>query len=181
MKCPFCGKLDNKVIDSRLSRDNAAIRRRRECLICEKRFTTYEKIEDHIPMLIKRDGRREPYSREKLTKGIVIATQKRPVPVADIEAFIDRMERQLQESSYHEVHTTEIGSQVEAFLKNIDPVAYVRFASVYRQFKTLEDFNREIQEFGFSNPDSEPLKSLNTKVDFKGKGDTGGSNRVFKQ
>jgi transcriptional repressor NrdR len=149
MKCPFCGRLDNKVIDSRLSRDSVAIRRRRECLVCERRFTTYEKVEDHIPMLIKRDGRREPYSREKLNRGIMTATQKRPVPVADIQAFIDQLERRLQESSYHEVHTTQIGEEVERFLKVADPVAYVRFASVYRQFNTLQDFERQLQGFNF--------------------------------
>jgi transcriptional repressor NrdR len=149
MKCPYCGQLDNKVIDSRLSRDNAAIRRRRECLLCSRRFTTYEKVEDHIPMLIKRDGRREPYNREKLTRGIRTATQKRPVPVAEIEAFIDQLERQLQEGSYHEVHTHQIGERVEDFLKVIDPVAYVRFASVYRQFSSLQDFERQLQGFNY--------------------------------
>ena len=159
MKCPYCGKLDNKVIDSRLSRDNAAIRRRRECLLCQRRFTTYEKVEDHIPMLIKRDGRREPYSREKLTRGIVTATQKRPVPMADIELFIDQLERQLQESSYHEVYTLQIGERVEAFLKVADPVAYVRFASVYRQFSTLQDFEDQVRGFDFQN--------ASTETDFK--------------
>jgi transcriptional repressor NrdR len=147
-------------------------------LVCEKRFTTYEKVEDHIPMLIKKDGRREPYSRDKLSRGIITATQKRRVPVAEIEGFIDRLERQLQESSYHEVHTRDIGSQVEAFLKSIDPVAYVRFASVYRQFKTLEDFNREIQEFGFAQPDTEPISP---KAEFNEKNGSSGANGEFKQ
>ncbi|MDR2455423.1 MAG: transcriptional regulator NrdR [Deltaproteobacteria bacterium] len=159
MKCPFCGRLDNKVIDSRLSRDSAAIRRRRECLVCERRFTTYEKVEDHIPMLIKRDGRREPYSREKLNRGIMTATQKRPVPIADIQAFIDRLERRLQESSYHEVHTTQIGEEVENFLKVADPVAYVRFASVYRQFKTLQDFERQLQGFNYESEGGESFSA----------------------
>jgi transcriptional repressor NrdR len=146
MKCPFCGQLDNKVIDSRLSRDAMAVRRRRECLVCDRRFTTYERIEEHIPMLIKKDGRREPYSRVKLTRGITMATQKRPVPMAEIEHFIDQLERQLQETGYNEVRTSELGEKVSDFLRTTDDVAYVRFTSVYRQFKSLEDFDREIRQ-----------------------------------
>jgi transcriptional repressor NrdR len=146
MKCPFCGQLDNKVIDSRLSRDSVAIRRRRECLICSRRFTTYETIEEHIPMLVKKDGRREPYSRAKLARGITMATQKRPGPVNVIENFLDYMEHQLQESGYNEVQTSEIGEKVSDFLRTTDEVAYVRFASVYKQFKNLEDFDREIRQ-----------------------------------
>ncbi|MDR1298330.1 MAG: transcriptional regulator NrdR [Deltaproteobacteria bacterium] len=146
MKCPFCGQLDNKVIDSRLSRDSVAVRRRRECLICNKRFTTYEKVEVHIPMLIKRDGRREPYSREKLARSIYVATQKRPVPVNVIDNFLDYHEHQLQESGYQEVKTTEIGEKVSDFLRITDEVAYVRFASVYKEFKSLEDFQQEIRQ-----------------------------------
>jgi transcriptional repressor NrdR len=138
--------LDNKVIDSRLSRDSVAVRRRRECLICNKRFTTYEKVEVHIPMLIKRDGRREPYSREKLARSIFVATQKRPVPVNVIDNFLDYHEHQLQESGYQEVKTTEIGEKVSDFLRITDEVAYVRFASVYKEFKSLEDFQQEIRQ-----------------------------------
>jgi transcriptional repressor NrdR len=149
MKCPYCGRLENKVIDSRLSRDSLSIRRRRECLYCEKRFTTYEKTEEHIPMLIKKDGRREPYSRDKLSKGIMMAIQKRPVPMCEIESFLDTIERQLQECGLNEVNTTELGEKVVEFLRKTDPVAYVRFASVYRQFKSLEDFDREIRELDF--------------------------------
>ncbi|MDR2301952.1 MAG: transcriptional regulator NrdR [Deltaproteobacteria bacterium] len=158
MKCPFCGQLDNKVIDSRLSRDNMAIRRRRECLVCDRRFTTYEKIEEHIPMLIKKDGRREPYSRVKLTKGITTATQKRPVPMAEIEHFIDQLERQLQETGYNEVKTSELGEKVSDFLRTTDDVAYVRFTSVYKRFKNLEDFDREIRQLdGDKSAKVEPL------------------------
>jgi transcriptional repressor NrdR len=146
MKCPFCGDLDNKVIDSRLSRDSTAIRRRRVCLVCERRFTTYEKVEEQATMLIKKDGRREPYNREKLKKGIYIATQKRPVAVSEIDAFIDQLERQLQEGNYKEVPTSQIGNKVAEFLRDVDPVAYVRFVSVYRQFSNLDDFDREIKE-----------------------------------
>jgi transcriptional repressor NrdR len=146
MKCPYCGELENKVIDSRLTRDNAAIRRRRECLICSRRFTTYEKIEEQIPMLVKKDGRREAYNREKIRRGIITATQKRPVSMEEIEAFMDQIERQFQDGNYREIHTSEIGERVVEFLRQTDPVAYVRFASVYRQFKSLEDFDRELRE-----------------------------------
>jgi transcriptional repressor NrdR len=136
-------------MDSRLVRDMTTIRRRRGCMSCGRRFTTYEKIEEQAPMLIKRDGRREAYSREKLSKGIFVATQKRPVPVADIEAFIESLERHLQETGLNEIHTTEIGERVADFLKRVDPVAYVRFASVYRQFTSLDDFDREIRGLDF--------------------------------
>jgi transcriptional repressor NrdR len=118
-------------------------------LACERRFTTYEKVEVRVPLLIKRDGRRETYNREKLSKGIVTACQKRPVSAAEIEAFIDQLERHLQDSGFNEVHTTELGERVAEFLRQVDPVAYVRFASVYRQFATLEDFNRVIKELDF--------------------------------
>jgi transcriptional repressor NrdR len=146
MKCPFCGELENKVIDSRLSRDSVAIRRRRECLICSRRFTTYEKVEEQIPLLVKKDGRREAYNREKIRRGILMATQKRPVSVGEIDAFLDQLERQFQEGNFKEIHTSEIGERVVEFLRQTDPVAYVRFASVYRQFKSLEDFDRELRE-----------------------------------
>jgi transcriptional repressor NrdR len=122
-----------------------AIRRRRECLVCERRFTTYEKIEEHIPVLVKKDGRREPYSRSKLAKSITTATQKRPVSTTDIETFIDLLERQLQETSYNEVSTSEIGEKVSDFLRTTDEVAYVRFTSVYKKFQRLDDFEREIR------------------------------------
>ncbi|MDR1871092.1 MAG: transcriptional regulator NrdR [Deltaproteobacteria bacterium] len=146
MKCPYCGELENKVIDSRLSRDSLAIRRRRECLICGRRFTTYEKIEEQIPMLVKKDGRREAYNRDKLRRGIIMATQKRPVSIGEIDGFIEQIERQFQDGNYKEVNTSEIGERVVEFLRQTDPVAYVRFASVYRQFKSLEDFDRELRE-----------------------------------
>ncbi|MDR2140559.1 MAG: transcriptional regulator NrdR [Deltaproteobacteria bacterium] len=150
MKCPFCGELENKVIDSRLTRDSLAIRRRRECLICGRRFTTYEKVEEQIPLLVKKDGRREAYNREKLRRGMIMATQKRPVAVDEIDAFIDQLERQFQEGNYKEIPTSEIGEKVVEFLRQTDPVAYVRFASVYRQFKSLEDFDRELRELYLS-------------------------------
>jgi transcriptional repressor NrdR len=151
MKCPFCGLLDNKVIDSRLSRDSSAIRRRRECLKCLRRFTTYEKVEEQLPLLVKKDGRRESYSREKIRKGIITATQKRQVSVGEIDAFLDQLERQFQDGTYKEIHTSEIGERVVEFLRQTDPVAYVRFASVYRQFKSLEDFDKELRELYVSD------------------------------
>jgi transcriptional repressor NrdR len=161
--------LDNKVIDSRLSRDAMAIRRRRECLICDRRFTTYEKIEEHIPMLIKKDGRREAYDRAKLTKSIMMAVQKRPVPVAEIEHFIDQLERQLQETGYNEVRTTELGEKVSDFLRTTDDVAYVRFTSVYRQFKNLEDFDREIRQLDFDKTGKVEAAQPERRLQPKGK------------
>jgi transcriptional repressor NrdR len=127
-----------------LSRESAAIRRRRICLFCNHRFTTYEKVEEQTPMLIKNDGRREMYSREKLKRGILMAAQKRPIAISTIDAFIDDLERKLQESNYKEIPTNEIGERVVDFLRKLDPVAYIRFASVYRNY-TLEDFEREVK------------------------------------
>jgi len=146
MKCPFCGNLDNKVIDSRLGKDALSIRRRRECIKCGRRFTTYEKVEEQIPLLIKKDGRREAFNREKIRVGILKATQKRPVSVELVDAFIEKLERQFQEANLKEIPAREVGERVIEFLKEADPVAYVRFASVYRQFTTLGDFDRELKE-----------------------------------
>ncbi|MDR1486390.1 MAG: transcriptional regulator NrdR [Deltaproteobacteria bacterium] len=146
MKCPYCGYLENKVVDSRISRESTTIRRRRECMDCGKRFTTYEKTEEHMPMLVKKDGRREMYSRSKISKGLRMAFQKREVSMGVIESFLDSMERELQDSGENEVATSEIGERVIEFLRKTDAVAYVRFASVYREFKSLEDFDREIKE-----------------------------------
>lgn len=146
MKCPFCGDLNNKVIDSRLGKDAMSIRRRRECLKCERRFTTYEKVEEQIPLVIKKDGRREAFNREKIRGGILRATEKRPVSVEVVDTFIEQLERQFQEGNSKEIPAREVGEKIIAFLKEIDPVAYVRFASVYRQFTTLDDFDRELKE-----------------------------------
>ena len=146
MKCPFCGDLDNKVIDSRLAKEGHSIRRRRECLKCERRFTTYEKVEELTPLLIKKDGRREAFDRDKIRHGILKATQKRPVSVEVIDDFIDNIERQFQEANTKEIPANEVGEKIIEFLKKTDPVAYVRCASVYRQFKTLEDFEKELRE-----------------------------------
>jgi len=146
MKCPFCGDLFNKVIDSRLGKDALSIRRRRECIKCGRRFTTYEKVEEQIPLLIKKDGRREAFNREKIRVGILKATEKRPVSVELVDAFIEKLERQFQEANLKEIPAREVGEKVIEFLKEVDPVAYVRFASVYRQFTTLGDFDRELKE-----------------------------------
>jgi transcriptional repressor NrdR len=146
MKCPFCADLDNKVIDSRLSKDGLSIRRRRECLKCGRRFTTYERVEESQLLVVKKDGRREPFDREKIRSGMLKATQKRPVSVEAIDAFIDSMERSFQEANLKEIPASRVGEQVMAALHELDEVAYVRFASVYRQFKDLEDFVRELRE-----------------------------------
>ena len=146
MKCPFCTDLENKVIDSRLSKDGLSIRRRRECLECQRRFTTYERVEEVQPLLIKKDGRREPFDRDKIRSGMLKATQKRPVSVEAIDSFIDSLEREFQEANRKEIDANEIGEKVMQELQQLDEVAYVRFASVYRQFKDLDDFVHELKE-----------------------------------
>ncbi len=146
MKCPYCGVVDNKVIDSRLSKDGRAIRRRRECIECSRRFTTYEKIEDVTLMVVKKDGRREPFSREKIVAGIRKACQKRPVSVTKIEEFVDSLELYFQDLGKKEVDCSEIGEKVIRRLREWDEVAYVRFASVYRQFKDIKEFMAELEE-----------------------------------
>ncbi len=146
MKCPSCQHPETKVVDSRVSKDGAAIRRRRECLACGFRFTTYEKPELQLPLVIKRDGRREPFSRLKVIEGIRKACQKRPISAAQIETFVDALERELMESGEKEVPSTLIGEKVMAKLHEWDEVAYVRFASVYRRFQDVNEFIAQIQE-----------------------------------
>ncbi len=145
MKCPFCQSLDNKVVDSRLTKDNTVIRRRRECLACARRFTTYENVEEMHPYVIKRDGRRQPYDRQKVFEGMRLACQKRPVSVNDLDRFIDAMEASFREQGLREIPAQEIGERVISHLKELDDVAYVRFASVYRRFKDLNEFMDELQ------------------------------------
>lgn len=145
MKCPFCGFNEEKVIESRATLDDSAIRRRRECLRCEKRYTTYEKIESLEIRVVKRDGRREPYSREKVISGIVKALEKRPVPMNIVNEVVDDIEKQLHSRYQEEVPTKEIGELVIDKLHSIDKVAYVRFASVYRQFEDVRDFVDEVK------------------------------------
>lgn len=146
MKCPFCGEIRNKVIDSRLSKDNKMIRRRRECLSCQKRFTTYEKVETVLPMVVKKDGRREPFDPDKIRAGIQKACQKRQISVHTIDDFIDSLSQLFQESGQREIRSADIGERVIEQLKQWDDVAYVRFASVYRQFKDINEFMVELKE-----------------------------------
>ena len=145
MKCPFCGETNNKVIDSRLSRDGNVIRRRRECIECSRRFTTYEHIEEIPVMIIKKDGRREVFSREKVRSGIQKACQKRDISINVIEDFLDELDRDLRESGEKEVPSQKIGEKIMTKLHETDDVAYVRFASVYREFKDVNDFVSELK------------------------------------
>lgn len=145
MRCPFCNGLDSKVIDSRASEEGNAIRRRRECLVCQKRFTTYERIEEAPLMVVKKDGRREPFDRAKVLNGLVKACEKRPVSYATLEKLVNTVERELRNRMEQEVASTVVGELIMEGLKNIDEVAYVRFASVYRQFKDLGDLMHELQ------------------------------------
>jgi transcriptional repressor NrdR len=145
MKCPFCGELDNKVIDSRLSKDGNAVRRRRECILCTRRFTTYEHIEEVTVMLIKKDGRREVFSREKVRTGIKKACEKRNISVHVIDQFLDELERDLRETGEKEIPSHQLGEKIMMKLHDLDDVAYVRFASVYREFKDVNDFVAELK------------------------------------
>lgn len=145
MNCPFCGHPDSKVIDSRASEETNAIRRRRECLVCQKRFTTYERIEVAPLIVIKKDGRREPFDRQKILNGLIKACEKRPVAFATLERLADSVERELHNRMDQEVPSTTIGELVMEGLKQLDEVAYVRFASVYRQFKDLAIFMKELE------------------------------------
>lgn len=146
MRCPFCGHDEDKVIDSRPAEDGAAIRRRRECISCGRRFTTYEKIENLPLLVIKKDGTRQPYDRDKLISGLLKSCEKRPVSTAQIEKLADSVELQIQNSLRREISSQEIGEMVMVHLKQIDEVAYVRFASVYRQFKDVNSFLQELND-----------------------------------
>ncbi len=146
MKCPFCRQSDNHVIDSRLGKDGEMIRRRRECIACSRRFTTYERVEEAMPMVVKKDGRREAFDRLKITNGLKRACQKRPVSMDAIEAIADRIERGIQERGEKEIPGSIIGEAAMRELHEADPVAYVRFASVYRSFKDLDEFMVELED-----------------------------------
>jgi transcriptional repressor NrdR len=146
MKCPFCLHEDDKVIDSRSSNEGKSVRRRRECLKCKKRFTTYEYVEEVPLMVIKKDGRREAFDRNKIISGILKACEKRPVSVEKVEALVDRVEKELQKSFDKEVKAGVIGELVMDHLHKLDEVAYVRFASVYRQFKDINQFMKELKD-----------------------------------
>lgn len=144
MKCPFCGHLENRVIDSRLSVGGETTRRRRECDGCQRRYTTYERVEDLLPMVVKRDGRRELFDRRKVMQGVRAACSKRPVTSEQIDSVTESIEREFQESADREVPSTLIGEKVMDQLRGLDQVAYVRFASVYRKFRDIEDFAQEV-------------------------------------
>jgi transcriptional repressor NrdR len=145
MKCPFCSDMENKVVDSRLTKDGMEIRRRRECQSCEKRFTTYERIEEILPMVVKKDGRREPFDRHKILSGVKKACEKRPISIIQMEELIDGIERKLQDSEAKEIHVDKLGEQLMEALRDLDEVAYVRFASVYRSFRDINEFMSELK------------------------------------
>ena len=145
MRCPFCSVDETRVIDSRLSEDGSSVRRRRECEVCRERFTTFERAELRLPQVVKSDGRREPFNEEKLRAGMTRALEKRPVDAATIEKAIGRIRQKLMTTGEREVNARAIGEWVMGELKDLDPVAYVRFASVYRSFQDLEAFRDEVQ------------------------------------
>jgi transcriptional repressor NrdR len=151
MKCPFCGSTENKVTDSRSSMDDMAVRRRRECLECERRFTTYEVVENIPLTVIKKDGKREPFNRQKLLTGISLACRKRPVSADAIEAMVDGIEHKIRAKTHSEIKAEDIGEMVMERLKHLDEVAYVRFASVYRQFKDTSEFLEELEQLLTNN------------------------------
>lgn len=153
MLCPFCGRSDSKVIDSRASEENNAIRRRRECLECQRRFTTYERVEEPPLIVIKKDERREPFDRQKLRNGLLKACEKRPVPISAIEGIIDNVERELRNRMESEVRSMVIGELVMDALKQLDGVAYVRFASVHREFKDVETLMQALQNLLSKKPE----------------------------
>jgi transcriptional repressor NrdR len=146
VKCPFCTQQDNKVIDSRLSKEGQVIRRRRECIGCGRRFTTYERIEEINPLVVKKDGRREVFDRQKIINGLKLACQKRPVSAEQVDQLVETVERRLQEMGEREVSSSVIGELVMKLLHDLDAVAYVRFASVYRSFQDIGEFMTELKD-----------------------------------
>ena len=146
MKCPFCGHLHDKVVDSRESKEGDAIRRRRQCLACQRRFTSYERIDEIPYMVVKKDGRRERFDRQKVLAGVLKACEKRPVSMIQLETIADTAETMVQDSSEREVSTTTLGTMIMNELKNLDKVAYVRFASVYLDFKDVQEFMSELKD-----------------------------------
>jgi transcriptional repressor NrdR len=146
MRCPYCSSLDNKVVDSRIGKEGDSIRRRRECLKCEGRFTTYERVDEVLPSVIKKDGRREPYDRMKILNGLKKACEKRPVSVEALDKTVADIEKSLQDRGFKEIPSTAIGEEVMGHLHKLDEVAYVRFASVYRSFKDINEFMSELKD-----------------------------------
>ena len=145
MKCPFCDELEDKVVDSRMAKEGEVIRRRRECLGCKRRYTTYERVEEILPVVVKKDGRRESFDRSKILAGLEKACEKRPISTATIEAVTDRIEKRIQEMGETEIESRIVGEELMKELHQLDQVAYVRFASVYREFKDIDQFMDELR------------------------------------
>ena len=154
MRCPYCGELENKVIDSRMAKEGNTVRRRRQCLACNTRFTTYERVERLPLVLIKKDNRREPFDREKILMGMQRACEKRDISIHTLERFIEDLERELQELGEREIPSSIVGERVMKKLHELDDVAYVRFASVYREFKDINDFMSELKDLFVRRGDS---------------------------
>jgi transcriptional repressor NrdR len=146
MRCPYCTSLENKVVDSRMGKEGESIRRRRECLKCEGRFTTYERVEEVLPQVIKKDGRREPFDRQKILNGLKKACEKRPISMEVLERTVEEIEKSLQEKGLKEIPSTVVGEEVMDRLHKLDEVAYVRFASVYRSFRDINEFMSELKD-----------------------------------
>ncbi|MDD4601716.1 Transcriptional repressor NrdR [bioreactor metagenome] len=145
MRCPFCGWTESKVIDSRAAEEGSTIRRRRECVSCARRFTTYEVVEQIPLMVVKKDGRRTLFERNKIMDGVLRACQKRPIPLSTVEELVEKVEKEIRNTMEREISTQQIGEMVMQYLKDIDQVAYVRFASVYRQFADINNFMQELE------------------------------------
>ncbi len=145
MKCPFCDEIEDKVVDSRMAKEGGVIRRRRECLACKRRYTTYERVEDTLPSVVKKDGRREPFERLKILAGIKKACEKRPISISTVDSITDQIEKQIQEMGETEIPSQTIGEHVMRQLHQLDHIAYVRFASVYREFKDIDQFMDELK------------------------------------
>ena len=145
MKCPFCDELEDKVVDSRMAKEGEVIRRRRECLGCKRRYTTYERVDEILPVVVKKDGRRESFDRSKILAGLKKACEKRPISTATIEAVTDRIEKRIQEMGETEIESRIVGEELMKELHQLDQVAYVRFASVYREFKDIDQFMDELR------------------------------------
>ena len=157
MRCPYCSSVDNKVVDSRMGKEGESIRRRRECLKCEGRFTTYERVEEMLPQVIKKDSRREPFDRLKILSGLKKACEKRPISMEMLEKAVDEIEKVLQEKGLKEIPSTVVGEEVMDRLHKLNEVAYVRFASVYRSFKDINEFMSELKDI-LSSKEMKALK-----------------------
>ncbi|HEX9136868.1 MAG TPA: transcriptional regulator NrdR [Nitrospirota bacterium] len=162
MRCPYCSSIDNKVVDSRMGKEGDSIRRRRECLKCEGRFTTYERVEEVLPSVIKKDGRREPFDRLKILNGLTKPCEKRPISTEMLEKTVEEIEKSLQEKGLKEIPSTVIGEEVMERLHRLDEVAYVRFASVYRSFRDINEFMSELKDI-LSNKEIKAVKETTEK------------------